>query len=97
MSKFTKGPWQVVGKTIVQNAEGETIALCNFADPNRRDEVDADNANAQLIASAPEMYAALVEKDKRIFDLEVRLQFLLDDSECELYRKQAKEALMVSK
>jgi len=63
MNKHTQGPWQVNKKvkTVVETVEGgqgiNLIADCSDPDGNRsRAE---DEANAMLIASAPELLEAL--------------------------------------
>lgn len=57
MSKFTPGPWKVGFKT-----DGEIVILAgnkviSRIEPSRKE--DVENANARLIAAAPEMYEVL--------------------------------------
>jgi hypothetical protein len=60
MSKHTQGPWTVDGAVATENldvfGEGGRVAMLDF------DDIDADTleANARLIAAAPEMLAALM-------------------------------------
>ncbi len=68
MGKHTPGPWRLEGPDNfsyhLTDQNGEHIAYLNksrYVD-NRQD-VEAD-ANARLIAAAPEMYEALVEHGK---------------------------------
>jgi len=66
MTGHTPGPWEVTGPNIRQ---GETRALLfvqekPFADAEP--DPDEQAANAQLIAAAPEMYAALVDLIEQI-------------------------------
>lgn len=59
-SNHTPGPWRTFNwkgqETIVQNHVGQAIADC---DVNRYLELSAKQANARLIAAAPELLEAL--------------------------------------
>ena len=69
MSKHTLGPWRVVplagvynGRLSVQNSAGRTIVDV-LLEPEDEQE---DEANARLIAAAPDMLAALKEGDSEL-------------------------------
>lgn len=60
MSKFTKGPWQVIstsseGYNLIKDYSGQQIADVWRFVPTRPEAI----ANANLIASAPDLYLAL--------------------------------------
>ncbi len=55
MTNFTKGEWQA-DCDVVYVTNGYTIADCDFGGLERLQEC---NANAHLIAAAPDMYAML--------------------------------------
>lgn len=69
MSKHTPGPWRVVEDRVPSSLEvyaGKTaIAECW-----RRADVETEIANARLIASAPELFAALQLMVDRFLDTE---------------------------
>ena len=50
--KFTKGPWHTLGYKVV-DAEDFTVAKCGYTLDKTEEEAEA---NAALIAAAPEMY-----------------------------------------
>lgn len=60
MTKHTPGPWRVgpVDDTLVSDASGREVAAVD-GDYNNPDEWPSMEANARLIAAAPEMYAEL--------------------------------------
>jgi hypothetical protein len=60
MSKHTAGPWRVtrssVGPVLVAHAEDTVSSICSF----RGEGINANReANALLIAAAPELFSAL--------------------------------------
>jgi len=60
MTKFTSGPWEVIGEWIREKGKPNLIGYASRdenADPPRSD--SERQANANLIAAAPDMYAAL--------------------------------------
>lgn len=65
---WTKGPWRLVARATmnVENEDGRTVA--NAATYSGGDEsIHYENqANARLIAAAPELYEALEELTKRV-------------------------------
>ncbi len=75
---YTKGEWKVAGAfgTTIVSETGEFIATTTsiFAEPRERPK---DEANAHLIAAAPEMYEAL---RTALADLEEDVQAPLLDS-----------------
>lgn len=59
-AKFTKGPWTLdPGLPKVIMADGETIAQTFYVYGDRERHFPQSEANANLIASAPELYEAL--------------------------------------
>ncbi len=65
MMKHTPGPWALhEGKTAVNGADGRLVASCGFLP--YRNKWDSE-ANARLIASAPDLLEAL---ELIIFDIE---------------------------
>ena len=64
MSKFTKGPWKLRGNNIGVSDVSETQSygmLINIASVDEFDLASDWQANANLIAAAPDMYEALEE------------------------------------
>ena len=62
MSKFTKGPWKLRGNNIGVSDVSETQSygmLINIASVDEFDIASDWQANANLIAAAPDMYEAL--------------------------------------
>jgi len=63
MTKWTKGPW-VISKhcsTLVLNEDGRSIATTGGYQSNTEITLHENEANAHLIAAAPDMYEALKE------------------------------------
>lgn len=65
MSEHTPGPWTVAGDSIVVGPSGNVIAECcgysvRATDPAQRAQGGRE-ANARLIAAAPEMLSLLTE------------------------------------
>ncbi len=61
MSDFTPGPWLAVGNAVLARSEhagGRAIAVTGMTSPPSSGEGEA---NARLIAAAPELYEALEE------------------------------------
>ncbi|MCK9361902.1 hypothetical protein M0Q28_06830 [Patescibacteria group bacterium] len=90
MSKFTPGPWEIVGATHVWSpSEKANIASCSalrtisyvgYAPPDIGD-IDETAANARLIAAAPEM-AELLARYLKTADSPLGMSVLADlDSE----------------
>lgn len=52
MSEWTPGPWEAVNERDVDTADGKCIAIMGVG-------VDEFEANAHLIAAAPDLYEAL--------------------------------------
>lgn len=74
MSEFTSGPW-AVSKQKARRVTASGVVICNAVLRNQggpkhkaflKDEHEAE-ANANLIAAAPDMYAALVALRPHIF------------------------------
>lgn len=59
MSKFTKGPWIVGGKYTVRTTKSSSDWICRMRDEHYKHSDEEDEANAHLIAAAPDMYEAL--------------------------------------
>jgi hypothetical protein len=60
--KHTKGPWICTGNGVLQNkANGKGV--CSVRLPSDLEEVDETDANAKLIANAPDMVEILIEID----------------------------------
>lgn len=58
-SKFTPGPWYVGGKYTVRISISSSDWICRTRD-NHHGHIDIeDEANARLIAAAPDMYEAI--------------------------------------
>ena len=56
-TKFTKGKWSVLGEIVIAEKGHKTIKpLCSL---NGRMDPKEDEANAHLIAAAPDMYETL--------------------------------------
>lgn len=72
MSAHTSAPWTVVqsayGDPIVQASDGLTVARLSFERPS-----EAREANAQLIATAPELLTALRNLIAAMDDRDYRL------------------------
>ena len=76
MSKHTAGPWHVAAEVRTENASTsgyairdaghDLVALCALGDDARETDYDKSEtaANARLIASAPELLAALARIDE---------------------------------
>jgi len=67
----TKGPWRVFATYNVQSKTGRTVANCNTLSSNGPDweQIQSENqANAQLMAAAPDLLKALDElkEDPRV-------------------------------
>lgn len=61
MSKHTKGPWEVIdhnGPQSIYGPDGERVARLGFMDAGEGGR-PRQNANASLIASAPDLLEAL--------------------------------------
>ncbi len=62
MSKFTKGPWETWGDSeiilYVREGRANGATLCTMQLPHSIDDVAEQNANAHLIAAAPDLYEA---------------------------------------
>lgn len=56
MMSHTKGPWKLRRPGCISNSEGDLVATTGYRVTVRFDE---DDANARLIAAAPELLAAL--------------------------------------
>lgn len=56
MSKHTPGPWQVLGRSIM---DAQKDPICDMNLPVNRADAKVQAANARLIASAPELLEAL--------------------------------------
>ena len=57
--KFTKGPWNVdTGDPYLITADCDGLMVAETDNADRKDDVEAE-ANARLIAAAPEMHEAL--------------------------------------
>tara|TARA_R110000744_G_scaffold321118_3_gene427252 strand:- start:901 stop:1185 length:285 start_codon:yes stop_codon:yes gene_type:complete len=58
-TNFTKAPWSVLGEIVIAEGGHKTIKpLCSL---NGRISPQEDEANAHLIAAAPDMYEMLKE------------------------------------
>lgn len=78
MSKPTEGPWEARGKVVFDPRTHRDIAWCDADDaPFSKDE-GAHEANARLIAAAPDMYEALKELDDLLKILEADNQLVED-------------------
>jgi hypothetical protein len=61
-SKFTKGPWEVntlAGRPNSEVFSGDDVLICDCRATNVVMEPEEIEANAHLIAAAPDMYEAL--------------------------------------
>ncbi len=71
-SKHTPGPWEIYGGIEICNAEGQewkTIADIRYpSSANTKISVNEAEANASLIAAAPEMLEALQEAREVLSD-----------------------------
>lgn len=60
MGEFTKGPWSVSGDSVIAEAPGHAgDVVCNAPEPELFVSYSKWEANAPLIAAAPELYDAL--------------------------------------
>lgn len=76
-TKFTKGPWWLSGKGTIRAGESAWVAHCSWHNKE---------ANAHLIAAAPDLYEALYE----IFYYQGGADSVVDD---EYVMERAKAAL----
>ena len=95
MSKFTQGKWSVrqgagIDEIDVVDTEDRSICVLFYYPVTKREE---EEANARLIAAAPEMYELLKEvvqwKDDCVWDAMFKAQKLLariDDDEADLIK-----------
>lgn len=58
--KGTKGDWKVIHEINVTSENHRPICACGVTDYNEKDSMVINKANAQLIASAPELLKALL-------------------------------------
>lgn len=72
---FTPGPWEVIEEPVAQNGQ-EFVILSIQGDGGalagihcHPEPTDEDRANARLIATAPELYAACIETERIIGDI----------------------------
>ena len=59
MSEFTPGPWHTVNNS--RGVRSATRSICTLTPTTRLENVATVQANARLIAAAPELYEALCE------------------------------------
>lgn len=59
MSKHTPGPWQYWPSIGQVNRPGDPNQICNIPPNGDKKPADENDANARLIASAPELLEAL--------------------------------------
>ncbi len=76
-TKFTKGDWKSSGYAVL--SDGNKVAETGFSSVDYDDE---EQANAHLIAAAPDMYSALDEVTKlRDGDMSQAVDWLLDNTD----------------
>ena len=66
MNKFTPGPWELLGGTLIVGSDNHSIAsICGYKSAKTTEEAYNNNRiitnNGNLIAAAPDMYEALHE------------------------------------
>ena len=59
--QFTPGPWHVAADTLIRDSDGRAVGTARL----RVSGCEEQEANARLIAAAPELYAVAVEVAKR--------------------------------
>ena len=64
-TKFTAGPWEAIGNLVRSAMSDGGFLIAECRDGNGQPHSDEANANARLIAAAPELFEALTEIDKR--------------------------------
>lgn len=85
MNKHTPGPWRVStpdhtsGATMIQAADGTIICSRVMAHDGSNDDIEAAEANARLVAAAPELLEAL-ELAKLAVENAIRLCRRHDDN-----------------
>lgn len=86
-TQHTKGPWMDKEGQIYPETTGKTLALIPYFDKSN----DEENANARLIAAAPELLEALINLKEQIYSLS-GLSFW----QCEIDDMETKEMLSES-
>jgi len=68
---FTPGPWKLSKhcSTLVEDSSGRSIASAGGYTRNTEDTLPTNEANANLIAAAPDMFAEIAELRDRLADI----------------------------
>jgi hypothetical protein len=99
MSKHTPGEWQAWGNRLVRAVQGE-VALpiaeirIPFGHGNVKDLVNAEvegQHNLRLLASSPELYKALEDIDKKVWEV------LSEDQEKYMLRHYLREVAFIAR
>ena len=90
--KGTRGEWKIIHEINVTSKSNRPICACGTYDPREEDCQATNQANAQLIASSPELLKALQAIRNQMTELILDESIELDEGDAEVLN-QADEAI----